>query len=37
MPHTGRVLWDGIVRAARRLYAFPLRTFYPVRRTPVRF
>ena len=36
MPHPGRVLWDGIVRAARRLDAFTLRTFDPVRRTPGR-
>ena len=34
MPDTTRVLWDGLVRAARRFDAFTLRAFNPVYPSP---
>ena len=34
MPDTTRVLWDSLVRAARRFDALTLRTFNPVYPTP---
>lgn len=34
MPDTTRVLWDSIVRAARRVDDFTLRAFNPVYPSP---